>query len=115
MSAQCNAAGIWNDGNDHWHPVPIHSVVQQGNCYQVKQMSDQYLQSDEIKALLLKHRRLCKYLEVHSGNQVRDVSDFVTLYDVLNVERANGFMYVIFHHHFMLMALDTILKIILLA
>lgn len=62
VSAQCNAVGIWNDADNNWQPVPIHSVRDQGNCREVIQMGEQYLQSDEIKALLLKHRRLCKFL-----------------------------------------------------
>lgn len=62
----------------------------------MKRKADQYLQSDEIKALLFKHRRLCRFLEKHSGDRVRNVDDFINLNDVLNVERENGFVCVIF-------------------
>lgn len=92
MSAQCNAAGLFNDGENYWQPVPIHVVADQRNCGPILRKSEEYLQSDEIKALLFKHRRLCRFLEVHSGNRVKFVSDFINLNDVLNVERANGFV-----------------------
>lgn len=58
----------------------------------MKDLVHEYLQSREIKALLYKHRGLRKFLEVHSGNRVEEVDDFITLNDVLNVERANGFV-----------------------
>lgn len=92
VSAQCNAAGLWYSVTNQWQPVPIHVVRDQRNCHEVKQMGEKYLESDEIKALLVKHRRLCKFLEVHSGNRVKTVDDFINLNDVLNVEHSNGFL-----------------------
>lgn len=92
MSAQCNAAGLFHGTDNNWQPIPIHVVADQRNCGPIVQKVDEYLQSDEIKALLLKHRRLCKFLEVHSGNRVKFVNDFINLNDVLNVESANGFV-----------------------
>lgn len=104
MSAQTHAAGLFPPVQDHeiwnerieWQPIPIHTVRDQGNCWKVIRISDEYTESAEIKALLLKHRKLCKFLEVNSGNRVRSVENFVSLYDVLNVEYSNGYRQVFF-------------------
>lgn len=89
MSAQCNAAGLYSE-RPEWQPIPIHTTGDQGNCRIVVRMSDQYLDSDENKALLAKYKDLRKFLEINSGSRVRSVSDFTTLNDVLNVEYENG-------------------------
>lgn len=82
MSAQCNAAGLYSDSD--WQPIPVHIVPDQINCKKVIRLGNQYLQSDEIKAILTKHKRLCKFLEVYSGNRVRYVDGVPLFDDVLN-------------------------------
>lgn len=97
MSAQCNAAGFfqpinqtWNGAKMDWLPVPIYTVRDQRNCREIIEKGDEYLGSDEIKAILFKYRQLLKFMEIHSGNRVRTVNDVVMFNDALNVERASG-------------------------
>lgn len=98
ISAQANAAGlfppqandVWNDELYDWQPIPVHTVENQRNCGKVKRLTREYLESDEIKALLSEHSQLRIFLEEHSNTSVKIVDDFIPFNDALNVERSYG-------------------------
>lgn len=105
MSAQCSAAGIFPpSGHEiwknslHWQPIPIHTIplnedylVYQGiPCKKVDKMFDELMESDRIKALLDKYSDLIKYLEEHTGNRIRDLGSFYSIYDTLTTESLRG-------------------------
>lgn len=103
MSAQCNAAGLfepssavqhWNDNID-WQPVPIHTtrldedylVYQSIPCAKSEQQQNEYLQSKEV---LTEHSELCEYLEANSGSKIRNVGDLFVISEALLIEHERG-------------------------
>lgn len=105
MSALCNAAGLFPpsanqmwDGSINWQPVPVHTIpihedyllYQSLPCDMVDKLYKQFIESDEIKAILNEHNELCKHLEIYSGQTINGVQDFHKFYDSLLIEDSLG-------------------------
>lgn len=105
MSALCNAAGLFSPSGDQiweesisWQPVPIHTiplnedhlVYQSIPCPKVQKLYDEYMESQQIKELLQRFSDLREFVETHSGKPIKNVVDFVTIYDALEIEHLRG-------------------------
>lgn len=107
MSAQCNAAGLfeplstdqrWNAYIDNWQPIPVHTVrldedflvYQSIPCAKSDQQQSEYLQSEEVLAEFQKHSQLCKYLEENSGSKIQNVGDLYVIAEALLIEHGRG-------------------------
>lgn len=106
MSAQCNAAGLfeissvderWN-GDIDWQPVPIHTipldedylVYQSIPCAKSDQQHSEYMQSKEVLSEFQKHSQFSKYLEENSGSKVQTVGDLHVIAEALLIEHGRG-------------------------
>lgn len=97
---------IWNE-NLSWNPIglnpiPIHTIPEnqdytlgvRKSCDRYEYEMNHYINSTAYTDLFIKHRKLIKYLEKHSGKKLKSMLDIGLLYDTLSVERARGYRYV---------------------
>lgn len=106
MSAQCNAAGLfepstagqhWND-KVAWQPVPIHTVrldedylvYQSIPCAKSDQQHSEHMKSTAVLNEFQKYSQLCKYLEENSGSKIQNVEDLYVIAEALLIEHGRG-------------------------
>lgn len=100
MSAQCAAAGLFQQNNWYDDVFAVHVSPDQENCDEIKEMAYKFLESSEIKALLWKYRKLRHFIQFNSKSPVKTVNDFIKFNDALNVERSQNLRYGFFRSFF---------------
>lgn len=107
MSAALISAGlfppegdkIWNSSLElRWQPIPIHTaplkydhvLAFSGPCPRYKYESAKYKKTSDHWSLYEKYKPLLRYLELHSGNKMRDFFDVWDLYDCLWIEKSRN-------------------------
>lgn len=105
MSAQCNAAAlfppvgtqVWKSSM-RWQPMPIHTIpinndyllYQSISCPKLDKLRDEYMESDDMKALFKRYNALIQFISENSGMEIRTVNDLTGIHQALSIEHQRG-------------------------
>lgn len=105
MSAALNLAGLFppegdiiGNSNLHWQPIPIHTAPLKsdqvlgfsGPCPRYKYENAEYKKNSDHWSLYKKYKPLFRYLELHTGNTIRDFFDVWDLYACFEIEKSRN-------------------------
>lgn len=89
---------VWNH-DLVWQPIAVHTIPKEIDyliscdfgCKRYVQALDEYQQTPEIKSLIDENRKLFEYLEVHTGQPVRNLNQLKDIQNILEIEKSLNF------------------------